>query len=56
MTELEFYKNWCSVILDYQYEDTILSCKSRNNFEELREDYTNLFNDLKTAKRQEWLM
>ena len=47
MTELEFYKNWCSVILDYQYEDTILSCKSRNNFEELREDYTNLFNDMR---------
>ena len=47
MTELEFYKNWCSVILDYQYEDTILWCKSRNNFEELREDFTNLFNDMR---------
>ena len=49
MTELEFYKNWCSVILDYQYENDILWCKSRNNFEELREDYTNLFRDARKS-------
>ncbi len=47
MTELEFYKNWCSIILDYQYEKDILSYINRSNYEEIHEDFTKLFDDMR---------